>query len=479
MSNVRSALLYSSLGRYALMIIGLISTVIIARLLTPSEIGTFAIASSIVMIMAEFRILGANAYLIREKELTDEKIRSAYGLTILISWGLGLALVMASVPLSKFFGVDELSIIFLILSISFLFAPFISIPNAFLCRKYKFKEISIIRISASIISIASIVVFIKAGFSYFSLAMGSVVSILVQFLLYIYFTREVKVYRPRFNNMGAIASLGIYTSMSFVVRRAQHTAPDMVIGKMGTPNEVGIFSRGLGFTVFVSDALLSGISPVALPYLSDVRKRNESIVEAYTRAAQLIAGLAWPVLAVASVASLPAIRLMFGDQWDQSAPLASVVAFWAILRAGHVLAPKALVAVGKEASMLAKEVIVFVFFITTVIFFYTRWELVGVAYAFLLTGLVDFLVSSYFMKLKVKLGFLKYCRGLLSSVFVTVICWVAAFIISLVYPFSATAPIFSLMQISIVLPIVWLGSIFLINHPIKNELLAIYRKKFG
>jgi O-antigen/teichoic acid export membrane protein len=35
---------------------------IIARLLTPEEIGTFAIASAIVMIMSEFRLLGAGAY---------------------------------------------------------------------------------------------------------------------------------------------------------------------------------------------------------------------------------------------------------------------------------------------------------------------------------------------------------------------------------------------------------------------------------
>lgn len=477
MPDVRSALLYSSLGRYALMFIGLISTVVVARLLTPEEVGTFAIASSVVMIMAEFRIIGANAYLIREKELTNDKIRSAYGLTVIVSWGLGLFIVVSAVPLSKFFNLDVLSTIFFILSLSFVFAPYISIPNALLSRNYRFKEISIIRVSSSVVTIISIIILIKSGLSYYSLAIANVISIVIQFILYMYFTRDVRVYRPRFINMKPIVSLGIYTSLSLVIRKAQYTAPDMVIGKMGNPNQVGIFSRGLGFMVFVSDGLLSGISPVALPYLSDVHKRNDSIVDAYTRAAQLIAGLAWPVLAVASVASLPAIRLMFGDQWDQSAPLASVIAFWAILRAAHVLAPKALVAVGKEASMLAKEVIVFVFFLASIIFAYSNWELTGVAYAFIFTGLVDFLVSSYFMKLKVGLNIYRYCRALLSSVVVTIICWGAAYVISLFYPFSVTAPIYTLFQISMILPIVWLGSIFITGHPIKKEVIRIYKIK--
>src|SRR5690554_7299878 len=89
-SSIRRAVLYSSVTRYSMRFMGLFSTMIIARLLTPEEIGTFAIASAIVMVMSEFRLLGAGAYLVREQELTEEKIRSATGLTVLISWGLGL-----------------------------------------------------------------------------------------------------------------------------------------------------------------------------------------------------------------------------------------------------------------------------------------------------------------------------------------------------------------------------------------------------
>lgn len=478
MSDVRAALIYSSLGRYALMLIGLVNTVIIARLLTPEELGTFAIASSVVMIMAEFRILGANTYLIREKELTNDKIRSAYGLTIAVSWSLGIVVILAAGPAATYFNLKDLSIIFLILSGSFVFAPYISIPDALLCREYRFKEITIVKLVATLTNITLTIVLIKQGFSYYSLAFGNLASVATQCLLYLYFTRNVKVYRPKFSDIKPIAKIGIYMSISHVVRKAQYTVPDMVIGKMGSPSQVGLFSRGLGFTVFVSGTLLSGISPVALPYLSDVRKRNESMTKAYTRAAQLIVGVVWPVLAVASVASLPAIRLMFGDQWDLSAPVASIIAFWVMLRASHVLAPKALVAVGKEGSMLAKEVVVFLVFFVSIILAYPKWGLTGVGYAFVFSGIIDFIVSSYFMKMKVGLHFLSYCRSLVSSFFVTTLCWSAASMISYISPFETTAPIFSLLQISLVLPVVWIFAVFVTKHPINDEIIRLYRIKF-
>ncbi len=75
MGSVRRAILFSSVTRYSTRFISLFSAVVIARLLTPEEIGTFAIASAVVMMMSEFRLLGAGAYLIRESELTEGKVR--------------------------------------------------------------------------------------------------------------------------------------------------------------------------------------------------------------------------------------------------------------------------------------------------------------------------------------------------------------------------------------------------------------------
>lgn len=455
------------------MALGLVSTMVIARLLTPDEIGTFAIASSVVMIMAEFRILGANAYLIREKELTDSKIRSAYGLTIVISWGLGLVVAALAFPLADYFRVPEVSIIFLILSVSFLFAPYISIPDALLSREYRFREITITKLAASISQLALTTVLILQGFSFYSLAIGYIVATIVQFVLNLYFTRDTRVYRPSFRGLRPIAKLGIFTSLSHVLRKTQHTLPDMVIGKLGTTAQVGMFSRGLGLVVFVSNVILSGITPVALPYLSDVKKSGEDIRAAYTKASQLVAGLIWPVLAVASVASLPAIRLLFGDQWDDAAPIASVVALWGILRSGHALSPKALLATGKETAMLLKEVIVFVVFVVAIIIGYSRFGMMGAGLGFMLTGFADFLLASLFMKTSVGLGIFRYWRALISSAMVALVCWVFTQGIAYYFPFDATPSWVTALQIVFMLPFVWLVSVFVFFHPIRKEALKL------
>jgi len=137
MSTVRRAVFFSAATRYGMTLIGLVTTMVIARLLTPAEIGTFAIASAIVMVMSEFRLLGAGVYLVRESELTDEKIRSANGLTVLISWGMGLIIWLIAPSIADLYELASIEVIFKILSVSFFLAPAISIPSALLTREFR------------------------------------------------------------------------------------------------------------------------------------------------------------------------------------------------------------------------------------------------------------------------------------------------------------------------------------------------------
>ena len=118
MSQVRRSVIFSSFTRYSIMLISLASTMVVARLLTPDEIGTYAVASAIIMIINEFRILGAGDYLVREAELSVAKVQSAMGLTILISWSLGVLVFMFAPLASEFFGYPAVLTIFQILSLN-------------------------------------------------------------------------------------------------------------------------------------------------------------------------------------------------------------------------------------------------------------------------------------------------------------------------------------------------------------------------
>ena len=475
MSSIRHAIMFSSGARYSTQLIGLVSTMIIARLLTPAEIGTFAVASAIVMLMTEFRMLGAGGYLIREPELTQGKIRSAIGLTILISWGFGIAILLLALPVSKLYELPPLATIFSILSISFFLAPYISIPTSLLARELNFKTQFKIRLIASLVGVASTTGFILLGFSYYSLAMGQTLLAITNFALLVFYRPSTMVWQPSFNNIGRVASFGIYTSFANFLRKTSVTIPDMVIGKMGSTTEVGIFSRGLGFIQFVSQTLMSGISPVALPYLARVRRQQSDIESAYTNASVLLGALVVPVLGVASLASLPAIRLFFGSQWDDAAPLASWLAIWAMLRCVHWFSNELLMANGLERILVVKEALSFGVLLPLIIVAYP-YGLEWVAIAFVIAGLVEIAVSSVILSWSLNISAIKFFRKWLKNIWVTLACVIVTWSISLVIPFDTKQAWLPIVVIALVLPWVWLASLALTKHPLFEEVWSIIKR---
>ena len=479
MGSIRKAVLYSSVTRYSMRFMGLASAMIIARLLTPEEIGTFAIASAIVMVMSEFRLLGAGSYLVREQELTDEKIRSATGLTVLISWGMGV-LIWAMAPwVAGFYELEPIKVIFRILSVSFFLAPFISIPSSILMREFRFRELFIVKLYTTLANILLTISLILAGFSFYALAWGYSLAVLVELMVLLYYRPRSMPWTPAFRGLREIARFGIYTSVASFLKKGVVTAPDMIIGKVGTAAQVGLFSRGLGFIEFVSQTLLTGVKPVVLPYLSDVKRSGGNINEAYIRASVMLGGLLSPVLAVASVVSLPAIYLFFGHQWIEAASFASWIAFWAMFRAVHWFSSDLLVARGFEHILVLKEAVSFFVHFIVILYLY-RFGLDAVAIGFAVAGFGDLVLTTLILWKFLNLSPMRLVTAWRLNFIFTLVCGSGAWLIYYISESYGLAPVHALLFIAVVMPFLWVSLIASFNHelwPEVKNLIAVVRRK--
>lgn len=472
MSNVRSGLMFSFFGKYASKLLSLLSTVMIARLLTPAEIGTFAIASSVVMILSEVKLLGANAYLLREEKLDEQKIRKAYGMTILMCWGIALSLIASSGSLASFFNQPDLKWIFVILALSFLLAPYISVPDAFLARNFRFKEISIIQLTGLFMQLGSTLLLIHAGFGFYALAWGQFLNMLCRFVLSLYFTREVKVFMPYFRGLGEIAKLGVFTSVANIVRRIHYSISDLVIGKMGSTTEVGMFSRGMGYIDFISQSVLDGVGGVAQPYMSEMKRRGNDIAAAYIKTTALLCSLVWPIIAVAGYAALPAIRLLFGEQWDAAAPIAAVLSAWMLIKVVSFFSPQLLIAMGFEVLMFKRDLVCFAVLLISLICSYP-YGLDAMAYAFLFSGLVEMLITLIMLRYAINLNLIELLQQLIPPLIVTCCCLAAAWLLNLMYPFSTTSPLLIFVLLAFCISPLWLITTKLLKLQIYQEVTAI------
>lgn len=97
MTSVRKALALSFLERYLSILLALASNMILARLLTPHEIGQYSVTLAVLGVAHVLRDFGIGNYLFQAPEVYDRQVGTAFGVSLLLGGGL-FAAVSALAP---------------------------------------------------------------------------------------------------------------------------------------------------------------------------------------------------------------------------------------------------------------------------------------------------------------------------------------------------------------------------------------------
>src|SRR5512134_1598167 len=107
-------------SRAAVRVLGLISTVVLARLLVPADFGIIAMAMAVAAGLELLTLFGFDAALVQRKEIAREHYDSAWTLNVLLGVGLAVALAVVSVPIAAFYREPRLEVIMYILGAKYI-----------------------------------------------------------------------------------------------------------------------------------------------------------------------------------------------------------------------------------------------------------------------------------------------------------------------------------------------------------------------
>ena len=120
MPSVRKSLALSFASKYSDLVITTVTVLVLARLLTPEEIGIYSVGAAVVAMAHVVRDFGVGNYLIQEKELTQDRIRTAFAVTLIIGWTMAAVLFAASGPVSRLYAEPGLAHVMKVLSLTFM-----------------------------------------------------------------------------------------------------------------------------------------------------------------------------------------------------------------------------------------------------------------------------------------------------------------------------------------------------------------------
>lgn len=306
-------------ARWGMRFSGLVSTVILARLLTPADYGVVSIAMIIVGAVEIFGQTGQYAAIIRHPNPTREHYDSAWSVSLLLGLGLGLIIFALSPLASLYFHESRAVLVVEILAIRTMLLGTQNIGVVDFRRHLQFEKQFWFSLSPSLVALVAT---LSAAFvlrNYWALVIG----ILAQYAATTTLSYMMVSYRPRlgFSKVREIWSFSIWSLFKTLGNYVNNQVDKIAIGGFAGAAAMGRYSVAYDVAVTpgqeLIDPMVGALLPVMARYQNDKAKRRDLYLSVLYWSALVCVSTCVGVALVAEDMA----DLMLGPQWHDVVPL--------------------------------------------------------------------------------------------------------------------------------------------------------------
>jgi O-antigen/teichoic acid export membrane protein len=468
MVNLRRSLVINFFSSSGATLVQFVVSILLARMLSPSEIGVFSMTVVFVNIAHIFRDFGVGTYLQREPVLTEDKMRAATGVLFTTSWIIAAVLFAGSPWISLWFKEPAMVPVMEVLAIGFIFIPFGAITHSLLTREYAAGKQAIVNVVGTATFAVTCLTLAYNGFGTMSMAWANLANIIACAIAYAPLRPKHLPWMPSFRHWRNVLHFGVGTLLSNCLSSINSAVPDILLGKLGSATLVGLFSRASSTVSIFGYIAGSTVTYGSLSYISQAHHKGEPLGPLLNRATSLVTAVGWPALALTYVFSSEIVLTLYGEKWLPAVPAIDALVIASMIGMMFNYTGIALTAIGRPYLSATPMVAMLLTRITFgVLLFNGEIRSFSWAICAATVAAVPVLVYQHYIYLGHRITSL--LTALWPSAAVTVIVTVAAILLRMMVP-SSVHPLSVLLVLALPLACVWYLALRLTNHPFTTEL---------
>ncbi|MXS85797.1 lipopolysaccharide biosynthesis protein [Nitrosomonas sp. HPC101] len=391
--QVLTGLKWTAGGKLGAQVVTWAITLVVMRLLTPEDYGLLAMASVFVAFMLMLSEAGLGPALIQKQDLDETALRNVFAIIIIVNIGLLLLLNLLAPSIAAFFDEERLIPILRVLSLQFLLTIFGTLPGVQLYRQLKFKSLSLIAFSTTIIGSILTLALAFAQFGVWALVLGNLVASVLN-VIAINVIAPLN-FLPKFSLSGIrnLLSFGGNVTLSRLLWFFYTQADTAIIGKLLGKETLGFYSIAMQLASLPVQRISSIINQVAFPVFSRIQDNREQFSSFILKAARVLSLVGFPVLwGISSVAD-EVVSLFLGEKWHSAILPLQLLALMMPLRMIANFLPSAVDALGRPdvtmRNVLLSSIVMPVAFLIG-----CNWGLEGVAFSWIIAYPFVFFINT-------------------------------------------------------------------------------------
>lgn len=332
-------------------VLGVASTLVLARLLDTADFGIVAIAFTISAAFNSLSNVGVTENLVRHKTVGRDELDTGFTIQVIKGAITGVLLLVAAPLAAAWFSEPRLEKVIYILAFAFALSGVENIGIIHFRRDMRFDREFQLSAIERVLTFATTVVAALLLRSYWALVIGTVVAKIVRVIA----SYAMQSYRPRFGLRAwkDLAGFSMWMWLSSLVYIVWFRADPLVVGSQISKAELGLFVVALDIALLPTTEIMEPIGAVLFAgFAAERNAGRDPRASAFGLAVSLMAVMA-PIALVLSASSTDVVGVLLGAKWSAAAPIVAILTLSVLFSPFTNTASQVLTAVGKVRANLA------------------------------------------------------------------------------------------------------------------------------
>lgn len=317
---------WTATSRIAQLLMSLLISVILARLLTPSDFGLIAMVTVFSNFVSIFAGFGLSSAIVQKEEVSDEALSSTFWINVGLGALLTGALAASAPVIAVFYSQPGLTPIVVFISTIFFITSFCNVSYGLLTKRMNFKALAIITVCATGVSGIAGVFLAFSGYGVWSLAWYTVLNSVFTTVLTLIYARWVPHFLLGLRHVKGLLGFGAnLTGSTFVTYFAQNM-DNLLVGRFLGSAALGFYNLAYNLLVLPVSSISNVVGTVMFPALSIIQHDKQLVRDSYVRANRYIGAASFPLMIWVLVTAPQLVRVVYGPKWISVIPLIQIFA---------------------------------------------------------------------------------------------------------------------------------------------------------
>jgi O-antigen/teichoic acid export membrane protein len=382
-----SGIYWNGLAQFVQEGLGLLTTLILARLLSPDAFGLLAMVAVFVGFISIFQNLGLGSSIVQEQEFGQENLSSIFWLNLLFSLFLFLLTLLIAPLISSFYGEPSIRSLMMVLAIKFPLGSVGMVHGALLAKQMMFKKLALIKNVSVAMGSAVGIAFALTGFGVWALVWQALAHSLANAILYWIMVPWSPKCVLSYKKIKKHLDFGLNLQAGTILNYCARNADDLIVGRFVGAGALGIYQMAYRLMLWPLQKVSRVVGEVMFPALSSIQNDKELVKRIFIKATRSIALVTFPMVLGIWVTAPTIIHVLLGEKWAGVIPIFQVLCILGLFQSIATNTGWIFLSQGKADIRLKLQIVFSTLFIISFLLG-VRWGAMGVAVCYTVASLL-------------------------------------------------------------------------------------------